>query len=905
MIKPLNVALAMAMAMLFVLPALGIADAQATQSEIVFRCAIKPGLETNPLLAGEDSWKVLGLVYEGATARSAATGELLPYIAVGSANMTSGSGPVSWGDCIVGDFGYCPKDTWADPSKPEVVIFYDFTDVRWHDGVPMTVRDIMFSFQVHSARQEQELGHPLKDQNGRQSGNYSETNWLHIHKAYESLDGTRAALRFVLQKPYYSVFQHYLEQYILPYHIWGGRLSGQFADSALLWFEPGYNVSLPDSWKLWVAERWSNPAPVGSGRFMWSSGQAGAISLVPFAGHFHRPGFKYYSRTGGLSTGTSIDRIQLVSYASETSAVLDLESRKIDHIAWSLEPASANRFVNDNDIVATQLRSAGTAYLAFNMGRPSLGYVPDSSYLAGLRDAGKPLRRAMAHCVDSQGINFMTSVVTPDTGSRNAFFDWDNSSAPSYGYDPQEAISILRKSGYVLTDPTQPPGEGNWWLNSDGSPISRLAGNMITIAIDSDDQIAFRAGTMMVSQMRSVGIPVTLLALEYDLLEQKILQRDFDLCILRHEYSDVQSSRPENYLFGRFHSMAMYGGQNFVGYRNSSFDGSVENAMASPSRRRESALVQNAFAAMAFDVPVLGLYNPSNVEAYRADAFTGFVDDGSGSLLNPASMSKLRRENRQALLARFTNIPLTASANATLELKMKVTDQAGNPVSGAEVFLDSTAGSLSAESGFSDAQGLVQLNFTTPGVPESQKNGTSVMVSIVSAAKEGYRDAPARNSLITVYPEGTMLLFVSAQALQDVVSSRDAFGSAGITYLEIAVTDERNLPVADASVTILVEGVAMVPDRLAGLTDRDGTLSIGLTAPEVSVAGECTITVTASKVAHVSGSAQASIMIVPYREQAVIEQPGGSGIWVYGAVPAFIALACIAYLWRKRGRNRP
>jgi ABC-type transport system substrate-binding protein len=889
----------LAIAILFLIPA--VPNAAAQSPEITFRAGIPQSLSTNPLAAGPGSWNVLGLIYEGATARNPETGELVPYIAVGSGN-TSTSANISWSDCDVGNFGYSPKATWANPAKPEIVIFYDFENVRWHDGVPMTARDIMFSFHVHSASQDDELGHPLKDQNGKRTGNYSDTNWLHIQKAWESLDGSRAALKFTLQAPRFSVFQNYLENYILPYHIWGGSQALQFVEGAKIWCDPGYNKSLPDSWKGWMADRWSNPAPVGSGRFRWESASASEISLAPWEGHFYRPGFKYYSSRSNLPGAPSISRISLAKYQSEFRATMDLELGKLDLIAWPAEPESINKFANNPDVLPFPLTSSQMTYLAFNMGSKSLGYVPGAQ-LSSVVDAGKPLRRAIAHCVDSIYLDSMVGMAgSAQTGPLSS---WENASAPDHTFDPPEGMNILKKSGFMLTNASMPAGEGNWWLNPDGSQIGRGFGGKLEVLVaqaETDDRTANRAASLVVSHMRSMGLNAELVELEYAILEQKILQRDFDICILGQEFSELQSSRPENYLFTHLHSMSIYDGSNFIGYRNASLDSDLAAAMATPYRSVEAALLADAFSSISFDVPFVRLYNQPVTELYRADTFAGFADDGSGSLLNPLSMASIVRENRQALIARFMNIPLTASSNSTLELRIKVTDKFGTIIQGAEVKLDSTSGSFAVLEGITDSQGMLTVNFTMPYVQERQKNGSALMLSIVSASRDGYRDAPARQALVTVYPEGTMLLSVIATALQDVVTATDISGLPGFTFIDILVLDEKNLPVPDASVTITIEGAAMVPETGTGLTDQEGYLRLRLTAPDVGAPEECVITITASKVAHLSGSAQVSVMVIPNTEPPLVEQPGNLNP-AYAIIPVVLVLGAIAYLWWKKGRK--
>ncbi|MCK4267085.1 MAG: hypothetical protein KAX31_07365, partial [Thermoplasmata archaeon] len=131
------------------------ADGTRQDDELILRVAMQDDLKTtNPLTAGDVwTWNVIGYLYDGPVNADPETDDLVPYIAVGSANLSTTidytAGELGWDDCEVGVFGFTPKDTWqheVPTSKVgEAIIFYDFTGVTWHDGVQITIRDVMFS----------------------------------------------------------------------------------------------------------------------------------------------------------------------------------------------------------------------------------------------------------------------------------------------------------------------------------------------------------------------------------------------------------------------------------------------------------------------------------------------------------------------------------------------------------------------------------------------------------------------------------------------------------------------------------------------------------------------------------------------------------------------------------------
>jgi ABC-type transport system substrate-binding protein len=155
-------------------------------SELILRVAMQDDIKgLNPIIVTDVwSWNVLGYLFDGPINVNPATDELIPYIAVGSANISGKA--ESWDDCDIGNFGYTPEDTWgASSTIGEAIIFYDFENVLWHDNHQMDIRDIMFSF--HMAGQIPEWSssmNPLKDLGGRAGSNYSEKSWLHFYKVW-------------------------------------------------------------------------------------------------------------------------------------------------------------------------------------------------------------------------------------------------------------------------------------------------------------------------------------------------------------------------------------------------------------------------------------------------------------------------------------------------------------------------------------------------------------------------------------------------------------------------------------------------------------------------------------------------------------------------------------------------
>ncbi len=512
--------------MTILLSSLSISIGQEDESQIILRCATEKIQNTNPLKEGGGSWKILGLVYEGATKYDPNTGLLIPYIAMGSANKSHKATNITWVDRAVGNFGYSPRDVWDDSGKPEIIIFYDFENVYWHDGVQMSIRDVMFSFHAHATFQYPWLGHPLSDET-----NYSRTQWLDISIIWEAEDHSKAALKFVLQKPQYSIFEYYLSLPVLPYHIWGSMAGGQDIDGALIWYDANYSFLNRTSWQPSKAYSWTNPKPIGSGPFMWGEMESDRLTLTTWREHFYRPGYKYEAQ----AAQPNIDEISFRHYEHKEKAIMDLENDELDYISWTMPQSDINRFANEPDINIKYLKAASIVEIIYNLRGKSFGYNDTDQF--SVKDLGKPLRKALAHCIDTTKIDAMTRFA-PEGEKLGLYDEWKNTSAPRYAFDPNEAINILERAGYLMENPSLPPGRENNWLNPDGSSMGTGIDGTIELLIAGReyDPLMFQIGSMVADQIADIGIDIELIPLDINELWNRIFNGEFQMSIAAQNY---------------------------------------------------------------------------------------------------------------------------------------------------------------------------------------------------------------------------------------------------------------------------------------------------------------------------------------------------------------------------------
>jgi ABC-type transport system substrate-binding protein len=618
-----------------------------------FRIAMQNEMKArNPLIVWDDeySWNVLRWIYDDTLYTNPENGALIPYIAVGSANLSSKSAGWTWDDCTIGNFKFNPKNTWTDPAGiGEAVIFYDFTNVTWHDDVQMTVRDIMFSFHVAGQVPEWSATmNPLKDNGGGAGSNYSTTGWLHIYKVWESADSKQAALKFKLQEPYRDFFYNTLAVTLLPYHIWAYTVSGQTVDGAKIWCDPGYPAN---SWGLAIAQSYVNNPPIGSGPFEWDHWNLGQDSMVnTWTDFFFNSTYKYQEYCKNMMGRSyarlpNIDAMQFKIYKTPEQAVLALKSNDVDYIARSLPPTYIAELSAEPGISLQLSPVQNFNHLAYNMRRTSFGYK-NGDPLQG--DVGKAFRKAVAHCIDKTLIvnNLLMGNGIEGDGPLSAIDNSYNHTIPRYSFDPSEAMSILNAAGYLDFN------ADGWLENPDGTYIGSKADGLIEIfTVDASyDVIQAQAGLMIASQLQTVGIHAEAVAMDYGTLVDRIKQRDFDMYILD---TDIRISRPES-LYNLFHSSRSIVGQNYPGYQNTSsyaafmgyaksFDGIIEAARQTGDEEDMVQYIEDAQAPIAYDLPCDVLYYRTNIEAYRSSNFINWQVGEHGSLFCWGTVQNLQR----------------------------------------------------------------------------------------------------------------------------------------------------------------------------------------------------------------------------------------------------------------------
>jgi hypothetical protein len=500
---------------------------------------------------------------------------------------------------------------------------------------------------------------------------------------------------------------------------------------------------------------------------------------------------------------------------------------------------------NEPGVALQQSPEQGFFYLSYNMRKPSFGYKDGD---ATKEDIAKPLRKAIAHCIDKNRVvtRLLLNLGIGGEGPVSSISPWYNKTIPRYAFDPDQAKEILASAGYqvkksdgstVTGDAAKAAaGNGNWWINPDGTNIGSSPGGKIEILTPEAnyDPIRAQAGLMIAEQLRAIGIYAESVAMDFGSIVDRIDNRDFDMYILGWRIG----SDPTDFLWAFFHSSNTQVGQNYPGYQNSTFDVVIDKARSSGDEDERKKLVYEAQAAICYDLPYDVLYYRTNIEAYRSDRFTGWEVGATGSIYNWMSLLNIRQPSKFKTNAQFVSPPSAVKSNETVSLSVLIKDQDGNPLSGAQVWLSTSAGELTPYVGNTSSNGKLDFTFEAPYAdptdPDILANGTQVIMQVEATYKTStveYDPAPARLTLIRVFPEGAKFLSVTLKADPDVIDPDiGADDKLGFTQVEVSVINENGDPVSGASVQLKVSPEVPTITPSSTTTDADGKATFTVTA---------------------------------------------------------------------------
>jgi len=281
-------------------------------------------------------------------------------------------------------------------SKPWMAKSYKITDPKtieitiregmlWHDGKPVTIEDIKFSFDYQTK--------------------WKAPFFYSSLKLIESVEITgKHSIRIKLQKPNAPFLSNLLGGiFMIPKHIWEG---------------------IPEKVGLDDPLKYPNEKPIGSGPFKldyWDRGRE--FKVTAFKQHFNPPKCK---------------GIICVVYGSHDAIAAAIEKGECDRTRYILKPSILLDLQKVKNVVAKGYPNHGFYTLTYHTRRPPLNNPIFRRAMAHVLPKELIIEAVLSGLADVGG-----SVIAP----ANKF--WHNPAVKPFPNDPNKAKKILAKAGYT------------------------------------------------------------------------------------------------------------------------------------------------------------------------------------------------------------------------------------------------------------------------------------------------------------------------------------------------------------------------------------------------------------------------------------------------------------------------
>jgi len=434
---------------------------------------------------------------------------------------------------------------WQTSPDGKVWTFTIRDDVTWHDGVPLTAKDIAFTYNLILDNQIYFYLSYVKD----------------ITKVEAPDDAT---LVITSKRPNPLMLGLYIP--ILPEHLWGTI--------------PGNKV-----------ETVKDPPTVGSGPFAIDEVKKGSF-------------VKMTANPDYFAGRPNINTLLFEIYTTEDALVQDYKNGTLDIGVFQV-PTSLRSIAGVPGSKTIAAPTVGFTMLAFNCwtspeskGNPLLQDVRIRQAVAAALDKARIAETSMSGAA-KEG----TSVLSPAMGD----WHWEPQADQLVTYDPENAKAILEAAGYTDRD-----GDG---VREDAKG-KELDFKLVGLS-DYPDEV--NAAKMIVPYLKSVGIKARLEVMDEGAFGD-ILYGNHGVDMYVWAWGgDLDPS----YQLSAFTSDQILNNNDSC-YSNPEYDKLFDQQSSTVDRAARVAIVQQMQQILYSDDPYVVVYYGTNLQAYRADRWTGW-----------------------------------------------------------------------------------------------------------------------------------------------------------------------------------------------------------------------------------------------------------------------------------------
>ncbi len=432
-------------------------------------------------------------------------------------------------------------ESWGVDVRAQVYNVTLRSNALWHDGQPVTADDVLFTIDL------------LRNPDMPIPADLAEL-WNSVEViAFDSVN-----LQFRLPDSF-APFLDYLNFGILPRHILAELTPAEIVDAQF------------------------NLAPVGSGPYRFEqliveNDQITGVVLSAFDDHYRgRPFidqvvFRYYE--------TSAQALQ----AYQSGDVLGISQISPDTLPAALAEPNLNLYtarLPEMSIVLLNLANDQVPFFRETVVRQALMHALNRQWY-------------VSSVLDGQGV-VADGPVLPGAW---AYYD----AVQRYAYDPDEAISILRSAGYIVS--------------SESSGARAKEGTSLQFDLAYPDDPTHTALALAIQRdWARVGVQANLVPVTYAALLSDYLEiRRYEAALVDLDFS--RSPDPDPYPF--WHQAEATGGQNYSGWDDRRASEYLERARVTPVHDERLRLYRNFQVHFSREIPALPLFYP--VYSYAVDA---------------------------------------------------------------------------------------------------------------------------------------------------------------------------------------------------------------------------------------------------------------------------------------------
>ncbi len=435
--------------------------------------------------------------------------------------------------------------------------------IKFHDGQPLTARDVAFTYNLNKAHAEYPYMNP----------------YTASMESITAPDDTTVVIRLNAVIP--NIESQLVFQYVLPAHVWQAHAAGA------------------------AAVEFENETLIGSGPFKLLEYKQGEfVRLGANKQHFSRP--------------PKVDEVIFQTIGNPDALVQAVSTGQVDMIT-ELPNAAAEKLGKAPNVKVVSAAPFAPAVSDIIFNQATSASCPSKSACTGnvaLQD--RQVRVALAHATNKQQLIdvLLLGKGTPGlTLIPNGLGMWFNNSLQDYEYNPAKANKILDDAGYIYSGEIRcavldcPPY---------GSPIMNFR-----MYWPSDSVDAPRMAELLAGMWKEIGVGVQPQAIDPDALTALCCPAfDFDIMLW-----GWGSDPDPNLLLNVMRTESIATGSSETGYSNARYDALYEQQSVELDLKKRQALVWEMQRQVHEDAVYIIPYYEMQVQAVRTDRFTGWIVD--------------------------------------------------------------------------------------------------------------------------------------------------------------------------------------------------------------------------------------------------------------------------------------